>query len=211
MNTKLSLVLFVSSLVVARAATTVPITTAAAAVTSDAPGLLGTTYTGLDFGYTHHVESEPNALRRFGLVSSRPLIEEARNLDGAFRYNYTRGTGDITYQQHDVAMSFVGYAPLADTHAFFRGDLGWAWNKTGSETDNGFMFVVGVGLEILLSPRAALTPYINYKDSPHLDVRATWFGVQSLYRFDQAWSGTFTVQMDDHHNIEYMLGLLRRF
>lgn len=184
----------------------------AAAIAADSAGLLGRTYSGLEFGYTHHVEGPPGSLRRFGFVSSRPIVEEAQNVDAAFRYNYTRGSlAGGTWSRHDGAMSFTGYLPPAEARPFVRGDVGWVWSQGAGNSENAFQFLVGGGIEIVMTPRMALTPFIHYQDAPDLDERAVWFGAQTSYRFDRVWSGTFTLQIDNEHNIEYALGMMRRF
>ena len=116
-----------------------------------------------------------------------------------------------TRSVHDVAASFVGYLPFTDARPFVRGDLGWAWSKGAGNSENAFQFLVGAGVELVMTPRIALTPYINYQDAPDMDERAVWFGAQTSYRLDRSWTGTATVQIDNAHNIEYALGMMRRF
>lgn len=173
--------------------------------------LLGQTYSAAEFGYTHHVESAPRALRRYGFVSSRPLVE-AQNVDAAFRYNYTRGSAfGVSGHQHDLAMSFTGYLPLAQVKPFVRGDLGWAWTKVGGVKDDSFVYLVGVGVEVPLAPRLALTPFLNFEEARQFHDRVWSAGGRLSYRVNRGWGATFAVQADDEHNIEYTFGVLRRF
>lgn len=215
MKTKLLLAFAVCALAGAQAAVNSAVVESGPVLSplaDDSPGLLGRTYSGLEFGYTHHVESAPRSLRRWGFVSNRPIIEEAQNVDAAFRYNYTRGSlVSGSQSQHDVAASFTGYLLRTEVKPFLRGDLGWAWTSGRGNSENGFMFVLGTGMELTLTPRLALTPYINYQDAPDLDERAVIFGARGVYRFHREWQGTLAVQIDDAHNLEYSVGLMRRF
>ena len=175
-------------------------------------GLLGRTYTAGEFGYVHHVQRAPDVLRRYGFASNAPLRELGSNTDATFRYDYTRGSGTATLVRHDVAVAFTRYATLHDgTKPFLVAQAGWAGLKTAGELHSSFAYLVGAGAELTLRPRLALTPYLNFREALEHDDRAWNFGAKLGWRFEQRWSGTFAVQIDDHHNIEYAVGLQRRF
>jgi hypothetical protein len=179
---------------------------------ADSPGLLGKTYSGLEFGYTHHVEGAPDVLHRYGFVSSRPLAEAKENVDAAFRYNYTRGSAfGLHADQHDIAMGFTGYLPTPDAKPFIEGELGWAWTKVGGVKDNSLVYTLGAGVELRLNPRLSLAPFVQFQDAPQFHDRLWNFGARATHHFERGWSGTLTIQSDDAHNIEYALGVLRRF
>lgn len=211
-TTSLQLATLAAALAVgsASAQTAVPVP-APAAEDRETPSLLGQTYTGLEFGYTHHVESAPRSLRRFGFVSHKPLGELGPQVDATFRYDYLRGsTAGTTFHQHDITASLLRYWVDGPAKPFLHADLGWAWQKFGAR-DSSFLYRLGAGLEVQLRQRFAVTPFFAYRETPGLDDRRWNFGGRIAYRMQHQWSWALTTQMDDKHNIEYALGFQRRF
>jgi hypothetical protein len=185
---------------------------AAPVMNTDSGGLLGQTYTGVEFGYTHHVEGLPSVLHRYGFVSSRPLTEAKENVDAAFRYNYTRGSAlGATATQHDVAVAFTGYLPLQNVKPFIEGDAGWVWSRGDAAHESSFLYLFGAGAEFALARQLALTPFVTYQEAPRFHDHVWNYGAKASYRFNRDWSSTLTVQADDQHNVEYAVGVQRRF
>lgn len=181
------------------------------AVADGGAGLLGYKYTGVEYGYTHHVESEPKALNRYGFVSHAPL-PDLPNLDGAFRYDYTRGSASgLTGHTHHVRAALVRYFTYGTAKPFLDVEVGWAWKKTGIVKDDSFVYQGAVGAELLITPRFALTPFVRFEEAAHFGEQAWNFGAKLGYRLQRNWNSTLTVQLDDAHNIEYALGVQRRY
>ncbi len=181
------------------------------AQTDAGAGLLGQTYSGIEFGYTHHVEAAPRALHRYGFVSSRPLVEK-ENVDAAFLYNYTRGSAfGLGGQQHDLAMAFTGFLPHPEARPFARAELGWVWTRLGGIRESSFAYKVGVGVELPLSARVAVAPFVNYREITQAHDRGFQFGVRGHYRMNRLWHATLTFTADDAHNLDYAAGVQRRF
>jgi len=175
-------------------------------------GYLGETYTGVDLGYTHHVQGPPDVLHRYGFISSRAMPEEFRDVDGAFKYNYTRGSAPgLDFSQHDVAMALTGYRRLDRVTPYLEGDAGWSWAKTDGTHRNSFLYLVGAGAEIAPVPRASITPFFNYGETARFHSRVWHYGAKAGYRFERSWSASFTLQFDDPHNVEFAAGVQRRF
>jgi hypothetical protein len=181
-------------------------------VTDLAPGLLGSTYTGLDYGYTHHSSSAPNALHRWGFISSRPIYDELRNTDAAFRYNYTRGSssGDLM-QMHEVAASLQSYMIVGEAKPFVEGQVGWAWSRSGAGGQSGAMYSGTVGVELGVMPQVTFTPFLRFRSSPRFHADNWYYGAKLLRRFDVSWSGSVGLQLDDDSNAEFSIGVQRRF
>jgi hypothetical protein len=175
-------------------------------------GLLGQTYTGGEFAYIHHVENDPRTQRRYGFVSYRPLGELGPQVDSAFRYDYIRSSAaGLTHHEHDVSATLLRYWVQENAKPFVHADLGWAWQKFGGSSDSSFLYRVGAGVELGLKPRLAATPFLNYRETRSFDQRAWNFGLKVAYRMQQQWSSSLTVQVDDSSNVEYTVGLQRRF
>jgi hypothetical protein len=186
-------------------------TTASVVSADTSAGLLGQTYTGGEFAYTHHVESPPRTLRRYGFVSYRPLGELGPQVDAAFRYDYNRSSlAGITNHEHDVTATLLRYWVQDTAKPFVHADLGWAWQKFGGANDHSLLYRVGAGVELALKPRLAATPFVNYRETRNFDQRAWNFGAKIAYRMHQHWNSSFTVQVDDSNNVEYTIGLQRR-
>ena len=171
---------------------------------------IGQTYSGLDWGYTRHTESAPSVLHRYGFVTSRPLLE-AENVDAAFRYNYTRGTTlGPNGRQHDFDLAFTGYISRGSVKPFLEGRTGWAWAKAGAVSRNSFAYLVGGGLELLLAPQFSLTPFVNFRETPHFHERGWNGGVKAGFRLNRGWSSSVTVEFDDEHNTQFSFGVQLR-
>ncbi len=175
-------------------------------------GLLGQAYTGVEFGYTHHVESAPRVLRRYGFVSSKPLDELGAHVDASFRYDYTRGSEfGARFDEHDLMVGFLRYFPQAEVKPYLSAEFGWAWEKFAGNDEDSFVYRLGAGVEFLLKSRVALTPFVTYRDARAIEQRAWNVGARLGIRATRAWNWSFTLQVDDDHNIEYAVGAQRRF
>jgi hypothetical protein len=178
----------------------------------ESAGLIGQAYSGLEVGYVHHIESAPRALHHYSFVSSAPIGELGPTVDAAFRYDYVRGSMlGMTGHQHTVMASFLKYAPLDHSRPFVHADAGWLWQKSLGQNESSFVYRVGAGIEILLKPRLALTPYAVYRDARQVEERSWNFGAKLAHRMHRQWSGTLGVQFDDERNVEWSLGIQRRF
>ena len=203
-----------SLLVAFAAATSARAQTTGAVSPADAgAGLVGQAYTGLTFGYVHHMDSPPRALHRYGIFASRPIDDLGPNVDAAFRYEYTTSSRlGVPQDRHDAAVSLTRYwAPDEMRRFFVNGEFGGAWqHATGNDTKS-VMFGAGAGVEILIAPRAAVTPFFNYRETSHLHDHAWHFGARVAYRVNRDWVTALTAQIDDASNVEYTAGILRHF
>ncbi len=168
-------------------------------------GLLGTTYAGAEFGYTHHVESAPSVLHRYGFIYNTPLPE---GVDFNFNYDYTTGSAfGVKSHQQGVGLGLTGYRPQSWGKPFLQGDIGWIWQKAGKARSDSFAYTLKTGVEFQLLPALVVTPYVSYNGAKHLGVYEWNYGAKATYRFTKQWSGAFGVQLDEQHNVEYALGV----
>jgi hypothetical protein len=175
-------------------------------------GLLGQTYSGLEFGYTHHIESAPRTLHRYGFISSKPIDDFGSNTDAAFRYDFMRGSGSgARFDQHELGISLLRYTVQGEVKPFVHADIGYLWQKAGAEREESFAYRLGAGVELKLKPRVSLTPFFSYRDARQVEQRSWNFGAKIAVRPDRRWSWSFAVQADDERNIEYAAGAQRRF
>jgi hypothetical protein len=176
-------------------------------------GLLGQNYAGVDVGYIRHHEGPPRVMHRYGFHASRPMPEK-ENIDGFFRYNYTHGSNlGIDTNQHDILAGLVGFRRNGPVAPFLEGGLGWAWSEVGSTPSNSFLYAIRLGVEFLVAPNASLTPTVTFREARRFDDRAFLFGAKAAFRLNRDWGATISIQADDadSHNIEWALGVQRRF
>ena len=173
--------------------------------------LLGQTYSGVEFGYTRHREGPPDVLHRYGFVSSKPMVDFT-DVDGAFRYDYTRGGhSGLRFNQHDVMIGLTRYVTSGQVKPYVHADIGWLWQKAGATREDSFVYRLGAGAEFMLKPRVSLTPFFNYRDARQVEQRSWNFGAKLGVRPNRTWSWSLTLQSDDEHNIEFAAGAQRRF
>lgn len=174
-------------------------------------GLLGQNYSGIELGYVRHHQGPPRVMRRYGFVASRP-IPDGRDLDGIFRYNYTRGsTLGADGQQHDFAIGLAGYQAHGPVKPFLEGDIGWAWARAVGTRRNSFLYEVRTGVEMMLSSHVSLTPFVSYGESRQFHQRGWDFGLKAAFRLNAGWSTTLAVDIDEGRNVETGFGVQRRY
>jgi len=173
-------------------------------------GLLGQTYSGIEAGYVRHHESAPRVMRRYGFISSRPM-PDGENLDGRFRYNYTRGsTLGTEGQQHDFSIGVSRFFRNGPVAPFLEGDLGWGWARGGGRRANSFIYQAKLGVETMLSTDVSLTPSISYQEARQFHDHTWNFGLKLAYRLNEGWATTLGTAIDDANNVEIALGVHRR-
>lgn len=168
-------------------------------------GLLGGSYAGVEYGYTHQVDGGPKVLRDYGFVYNTPLPE---GLDFNFNYDYLTGSAKgVTAKRQLAVVGLTGYRALGWGKAFLQGNVGWAWDKVGRSRNNGFAYSLKTGVEFQLAPQLVITPFVSYDDAPKVHSQEWNYGVQGNYRFNKEWSGSLGAKMDDDHNIRYAAGV----
>ena len=168
-------------------------------------GLLGTTYAGAEFGYTHHIEGSPDVLRRYGFVYNQPLPE---GLDFTFKYDHLTGSelGNRAYS-NGFSLGLTGYVPQTWGKPFLSGDIGWVFAKSAGVKDDSFAYTVKTGVEFQVLPSLVIIPYVAYTEAPHFGDRGWKYGAKGVYRFTRQWSGALGAQIDEPHNLEYTVGV----
>ena len=178
-------------------------------------GLLGQDYTGIEFGYTHHVDGPPSILHRYGFIANRPAtpLSSGVNIDGMFKYNYTTGSDSGLHAwQHDALIGARGYLNSGTIKPYVEGNAGWAWTNNNFHSKNdSFSYLLGAGAEFQVGPRWSLTPYVNYEEMPHFHSHTWTYGGKAAFRLAQAWSMVIGGEFDEDHNVESRLGFNRHW
>jgi opacity protein-like surface antigen len=174
-------------------------------------GLLGQHHSGVELEYVRHRESAPRVLRRYGFVASRPM-PDGKDLDGLFRYNYTRGSSlGPDGQQHDLAVGLAGYRANGPVTPFLEGQIGWAWARGGAERENAFFYQLRAGVEVMLSSHVSLAPFVSYQEARRFRDHDWQVGAKAAFRLNPRWSTTLALSLDDAHSVGTAFGIQRRF
>ena len=168
-------------------------------------GLIGATYVGTEFGYTHQVDGGPGVVRNYGFVYNQPLPE---GLDFNFNYDYaTASEAGISAKEQKLSVGLTGYRTLGWGKVFLQGNTGWAWAKAAGVRENGFAYSLKTGVQFQLMSQLVLTPYVSYEAAPRLHTHEWNYGVLTNYRFTKEWSATLGAKIDENHNVNYAAGV----
>ena len=194
----------------AQGASTTSSGTSTSPASGSAYGLLGQNYSGVYFGYTNIDNGPPDVAHSYGFVANRP--SEVPNLDAMFKYEYSRVSAfGVKGREHDIAVGATGFLPLAGAKPFIEGNVGWAFTKVAGMKSDSFTYLIGVGVEIQVLPRLALSPYVNYQEAPHFNASQWGYGVKGTYRIAQEWSASAGLELNDDKDVTYRFGVNRHF
>jgi hypothetical protein len=187
-------------------------------------GLLGESYSGVDFGYLKNSGS-PGEYRDYGFASNTNFQrEDDWGLDGGFNYDYTTGDGN-GFHDYRNEFEFGGTGFLSDSwgRPFVGLGAGWAWQHAGGISHGSFAYSARAGVEFQVLRRLVLTPYIEYQAEPRLHNNLApmvdfpnrlWnFGVMATYRLTDRFSATvgFDVNQYSARDLGYRAGLAYHF
>jgi len=181
----------------------------ASAATDPGPGLVGTNYSELDFGYQRQ-QGEPKDLRDFQLTTNGSVFKGGdAGLDANFVYDYLYGDGLGFSDRRNLAqVGLTGYLMETWGKPFVTADAGMAWQDAGGASQRGFAYTATGGVEFQVLRDLALTPYVTYQAEPLLHGGAVpvanfpnhelYYGVKAIYRINREWSATLGADLDQH-------------
>jgi len=182
----------------------------AAPVAADpGPGLVGTNYSELSFGYQRQ-GGEPKDLRDFEIVSNGSVFKsDAAGLDANFVYDYLYGYGQGYHDHRNLAqIGLTGFLMETWGKPFVTADAGMAWQDAGGASQRGFAYTATGGVEFQVLKDLALTPFVEYQAEPRfrngaLPVadfpnHALYYGVKATYRINREWNVSLGADLDDH-------------
>lgn len=167
-------------------------------------GTLTYSYINLD-GTSTHADS-------YTLEVNQPLTF---GLDGVFAYDFTQ-SGVIAgsrVKQHTLSTALRAFSASFNWgKPYVEAGVGYAWARYAGGRDDSFVWEVAAGAEFQLSPRATVTPYVQYVDAPDLAGSGVWnFGVRGSYWIDSSWAVTAGFEVDDDQNNAFTVGTNFRF
>ena len=108
----------------------------------------------------------------------------------------------VTYYDAGFLAGATGYYHLnGHVSPFIRGAAGYGWEKitVGAMTrrDDGFIYEVGAGVELLFSEDFSLTPEIKYRDRMDGEGSRMIYGIRGQFWLNESWGIGASYTVDD--------------
>ncbi|MDQ5980341.1 MAG: hypothetical protein QG602_3317 [Verrucomicrobiota bacterium] len=173
--------------------------------------LLGQTYGTLTYSYINLDGTSVHA-DSYAFEVNQPLAE---NIDGVFGYEYSQ-TGNIAGSRVKQQVLSAAVRAFSRSYAwgkpFAEAGVGYARSRLAGDSDDSFVWSLGIGAELRVSARATVTPYVRYADAPDLAGSGAFnFGARGSYWIDSLWAVTAGFEVDDDKNTAFTVGTNFRF
>jgi len=169
-------------------------------------GLLGQVYGTLTYSYVD-LDNTSSHADDYHFALNQPL---SFGFDGFLSYDF------IDFNNGHENLVMTGLRPFS-THfnwgkPYLEAGAGYAWLSTGGINDNSFVWEATAGVELQVTTKTTITPYVQYMDAPSLPSDGTWnFGAKGNYWVTPQWAVTGSVQIDDSNNVGFTVGTNFRF
>lgn len=173
------------------------------------PGLVGTRYAEVSFGYLKQ-EGTPSDLRDYEYILNANIIKMgALGLDANLRYDYvdSHANGFNDYR-HEALAGLTGFLVQSWGTPFVTGDAGMAWQNAGGVSRRSFAYTFTAGVEFPVLKDLVLTPFAEYQAEPQLYNRQLpganfpnhilYYGVKATYSITREWSVSLSPDLDQH-------------
>jgi len=188
------------------------------------PGLIGTNYAELSYGYQHYHDS-PTSLHDYEFFSNTAAYRTGIvGFDGDFLYEHTNADDDGFSDRRDqLEMGGTGFLTEIWGKPFLSADAGMAWEHVGGFSRKGFVYDLQSGVEFEVLGSLAITPFIGYEALPklynHVPTVADFpdhafeYGVKETYRLTRNWKASLTETLDQYSSRDWGLrgGVSYRF
>jgi hypothetical protein len=186
-----------------------PVTNTAPAAIDPGPGLIGTNYTELGFGYQNKT-GLPGSLRDYDFTSNAAVFREGIwGADANFKYDFTdAGGAGFSDRRNEALFGLTGFMTQSWGKPFVTADAGYAWQRAGGVSGRSFAYQLSGGVEFEVLRNLALSPFIEYDTEPrlHNSVPAVAnfpdhvveYGVRATYRLARNWSLTGSASVDQY-------------
>ena len=169
-------------------------------------GLLGQVYGTLTYSYVD-LDNTSSHAEDYHFAVNQPL---SFGFDGFLSYDFV----DFNNGHENIVMA--GLRPFS-THfnwgkPYLEAGAGYAWLSNAGINDNSFVWEATAGVELQVTTKTTITPYVQYMDAPSLPSDGTWnFGAKGNYWVTPQWAVTGSVQIDDSNNVGFTVGTNFRF
>ena len=185
-------------------------------------GLLGSTYVGANFGYTHDTDGGPSVLHDYGVTYNQSVFyQEATGIDLTAGYDTLSGSksGETTHRQA-IDLGLTGYLTQPWGKPFVSGVLGWDWQRSNGQGSHSLAYTLSTGVEFQLLKSLVLTPEVSYVGTPRLVTARSagnlpnfdWtYGAAFTYRIERNWSTSLGAYADRDRSLTYKAGVSYHF
>jgi hypothetical protein len=194
------------------------------AAVDSGPGLVGTNYSELSFGYQRQ-EGSPSDLRDYEFVTNGNVYKNGSvGADANFTFDYVDGAAyGFSDHRDEAQFGLTGFLQETWGKPFITGDAGMAWERAADASRKSFAYTGIGGVEFQVLRNLALTPFIEYQAEPHLyNHGLPWanledhlvdYGVKATYSFTQNWNASLSADLDQHSEKDWGLrgGVSYRF
>jgi opacity protein-like surface antigen len=173
------------------------------------PGLVGTDYTELSFGYQKQ-SGTPSDLRDYEFISNGASYRQGIwGADANFKYDFTQaGAAGFDDRRNEAQFGATGYMTQSWGKPFLTGDLGMAWEHVGGTSRKSVAYTVDAGVQFEVLKNLVVSPYIEYDGEPHLYNHAPAvanfpdhvidLGVKATYRITRHWNASLGASVDQY-------------
>jgi opacity protein-like surface antigen len=180
------------------------------------PGLVGTNYAELSFGYDKQ-GGAPSILRDYELVSNGNVYRQGMwGADANFTYDYVDGSAyGFDDRLNEAQLGMTGFMMQSWGKPFVTADAGMAWERADDVSRKSWAYTGIGGIEFQVLRNLALSPFIEYQAEPHLynhdlpfasyDDHLFDYGVKATYRFSRNWNASLTASLDQHSERDWGL------
>jgi hypothetical protein len=180
------------------------------------PGLLGTNYAELGFGYEKQ-QGAPSILRDYEFISNGNVYRQGMlGADANFTYDYLDGSaGGFNDRRYEAQLGLTGFMMESWGKPFLTADAGYAWERAADVSRKSFAYTGIAGIEFQVLRNLALSPFVEYQAEPHLynhevpvanlENHLVDYGVKATYRFDRSWNASLTGDLDQHSDRDWGL------
>lgn len=176
-------------------------------------GLLGATYTGVEWNYISLTDGPPDSARGFTVNYNQPL---STGFDFNANYSWARASAfGVRATEQRVNVGVTAFNSNDWGKPFILAATGWAWDKAASVKQDSFTYTVGTGVEFAVVPSFTLTPFVNFVRATSFNTSEFDLGVKANYRLTKEWGLNARIQYDAVRHAsdatEYALGVNYRF
>jgi hypothetical protein len=180
------------------------------------PGLVGTNYGELSFGYQKH-EGSPSALRDYEFISNGNVYRQGMwGADANFTYDYLDGSANgFDDRREEAQLGLTGFMMESWGKPFLTADAGYAWQRAADVSRKSFAYTGIAGIEFQILRDLALSPFLEYQAEPHLynheepvanfENHLFDYGVKATYRFSRTWNASLSADIDQHSDRDWGL------
>jgi hypothetical protein len=188
-----------------------PVTTPDPATIDQGPGLVGTNYSELSFGYQRE-SGAPSDLRNYEFLSNGAFYRQGIwGADGNFKYDHTDGTADgFTDRRDEAQFGATGFMTQPWGKPFVTADAGMAWEHVAGVSRKSYAYTGVAGVEFQVLRNLALSPFLEYDALPKLYNHAPAVanfpdhtlegGVKATYRITRQWRASLSATLDQYNS-----------